>query len=266
MALAYDSQNSATFSGRPGRFDARRPTSKAIPSRGIGPLLKAWRAQRGHSQMDLALLAEVSTRHLSFVETGRAQPSREMVLRLADVLAVPIADRNALLLAAGYAALYQETTSDLLPLDVDAPETHKNQSGYDFLKSIERGTTSFPPIAALMELGPCDIEKGRVAFSGTPTDAHYTPMGTVHSGYAATLLDASMGSAVHSLLEAGQCYTTLELSVKYVRPLTKNAGPVTAEGRVIHLSRRLATAEGQLMDAIGKLYAHGTLTAMVFSN
>ena len=101
-------------------------------------------------------------------------------------------------------------------------------------------------------------------FGGHPDESVYNPIGTVHGGYAATLLDSAVGCAVHSVLKAGQGYTTLELKVAYHRAMTKDTGPVRAEGRVIHAGRRAAFAEGQLTDAQGRLYATATSTLLVF--
>ena len=106
---------------------------------------------------------------------------------------------------------------------------------------------------------------GRVVFAGTPSSGHYNPLGRVHGGWAATLLDSAMGGAVFSVLAAGQLLTTVELKVNYVRALTDETGPVRAEGRVINAGRTIATAEGRLLDADGKLYAHGTTTCLILS-
>ncbi len=101
-------------------------------------------------------------------------------------------------------------------------------------------------------------------FAGVPGYRHYNPIGAVHGGYAATLLDSALGCAVHSSLQRGEGYTTLELKLNMVRALTKDTGRITAEGRLLHRGRTVATAEGYLRDAEGKLYAHGTTTCMIF--
>lgn len=108
------------------------------------------------------------------------------------------------------------------------------------------------------------LEEGRVVFGGHPDESVYNPIGTVHGGYAATLLDSALGCAVHSALKAGQGYTTLELKVAYHRAMTKTTGPVRAEGRVVHLGRRAAFAEGRLTDLEGRLYATATSSLLVF--
>jgi uncharacterized protein (TIGR00369 family) len=109
-----------------------------------------------------------------------------------------------------------------------------------------------------------EVERGRVVFEGAPDHSVYNPHGSVHGGYAATLLDSALGGAVHSTLKAGQGYTTLELKVAYHRPMTKDTGPVRAEGKVIQVGRRAAFAEGRLTDLEGRLYATATSTLLVF--
>jgi uncharacterized protein (TIGR00369 family) len=120
-----------------------------------------------------------------------------------------------------------------------------------------------PGIGTLMGFGPELAEEGRVIFQGTPGRQHYNPIGTVHGGYSATLLDSCMACAVHTMLEAGQGYTTLELKVNYLRPMTEKTGLIHAEGKVISISKRVALAEGRIYDDQGKLYAHATTTCMI---
>jgi len=121
-----------------------------------------------------------------------------------------------------------------------------------------------PGIGKTMGFTVVEIEEGRVVFGGTPDESVYNPIGTVHGGYAATLLDSAVGCAVHSVLKAGQGYTTLELKVAYHRAMTKDTGPVRAEGKVIQAGRRAAFAEGRLVDEQGRLYATATSTLLVF--
>ncbi|MCR5876114.1 PaaI family thioesterase [Phenylobacterium sp. J426] len=122
----------------------------------------------------------------------------------------------------------------------------------------------FRGIGRTMNFHVVELEEGRVVFGGHPDESVYNPIGTVHGGYAATLLDSAVGCAVHSKLKAGQGYTTLELKVAYHRPLTKDTGPVRAEGVVIQLGRRAGFAEGKLTDLEGRLYATATSTLLVF--
>lgn len=124
----------------------------------------------------------------------------------------------------------------------------------------ERG----PGIGRTLGFTVVEMEEGRVVFGGHPDETVYNPIGTVHGGYAATLLDSCVGCAVHSALKAGQGYTTLELKVAYHRAMTKDTGPVRAEGKVIQVGRRAAFAEGRLTDLQGRLYATATSTLLVF--
>ena len=137
-------------------------------------------------------------------------------------------------------------------------------SGVAFLQATMRGDQPPAPIAELLDFRLCAVEAGRVAFEGRPAACHYNPIGTVHGGYAATLLDSAMGCAVHSVLEAGVGYTTLEIKVNLVRPITAETGPVRAEGTLVHRGRRTATSEARLVDTDGRLLAHATCTCLLF--
>jgi uncharacterized protein (TIGR00369 family) len=139
-------------------------------------------------------------------------------------------------------------------------------TGLEFLKKVVSGELPPPPIAVLMNFGLAELEEGRAVFTAEPAEYHYNPIGVVHGGLAATLLDSAMGCAVHSTLPAGAGYTTLEIKVNYVRALTAETGEVRCEARVIHVGGRTATAEGKVLDAAGKLYAHATTTCIVFRN
>jgi uncharacterized protein (TIGR00369 family) len=147
---------------------------------------------------------------------------------------------------------------------VVAPEILKSYDGLDFLKTMIDGTLPQPPMAELMGFHLAEAEQGRAVFEGLPEFRHYNPIGTVHAGFAATLLDSALGCAIFSTLVKGDGWTTLELKLNLVRPLTKDTGPVRAEGRIIHRGRTVATAEGDLKDRAGKLYAHATTTCMIF--
>ena len=139
----------------------------------------------------------------------------------------------------------------------------RTMSGLDYLKALQEGVIPPPPIAVLMDMSIVEVSEGRVVFAAQPAEYHYNPLGTVHGGLAATLLDSAMGCAVHSTLPAVTGYTTLELKVNYLRPMTHETGPVYCEGKVIHVGGRIATAEGRLTDADGRLYAHGTTTCII---
>jgi uncharacterized protein (TIGR00369 family) len=147
---------------------------------------------------------------------------------------------------------------------VVTPETLKSYDGLAFLKGIIDGSLPNPPISELIGFHLIEAENGRAVFEGLPEFCHYNPIGTVHAGFAATLLDSALGCAIYSTLGKGDAWTTLELKLNLVRPLTKDTGPVRAEGRVIHRGRTVATSEGDLKDSAGKLYAHATTTCMIF--
>ena len=134
--------------------------------------------------------------------------------------------------------------------------------GLALLQAMIRGEVPDPPIARTLDFFLLEVERGRAVFQVQPQLSHYNPVGTVHGGWHATLLDSAMACAVHTLVEPGAAYTTLEFKVHCVRPLTGNTGPVRAEGKVVASGRRTATAEGRLLDAEGRLYSHGTTTCL----
>jgi uncharacterized protein (TIGR00369 family) len=137
-------------------------------------------------------------------------------------------------------------------------------SGMEYLQKIVRGELPPPPIAELMNFRLAELSEGQAVFTVTPAEYHYNPIGVVHGGIAATLLDSAMGCAVHSTLPAGASYTTLEIKVNYIRALTTATGEVRGEAKVIHGGGRTAIAEGRVVDARGKLYAHATTTCIIF--
>lgn len=137
-------------------------------------------------------------------------------------------------------------------------------SGLEFWKAVLEGKLPPPPIAATMDFTAVEAEEGRVVFVGEPREFVYNPIGVVHGGFAMTILDSALGCAVHTTLALGERYTTLETSVNFVRPITKETGRVRCEGVVLHRGGRVATAEGRLIaESTGKLLAHGTTTCMV---
>lgn len=133
----------------------------------------------------------------------------------------------------------------------------------EFFERVRRGELPSPPIGALMDFIPLRWAPGEFVFQGTPDERHYNPLGSVHGGYAATLLDSCMGCAIHTRLKKGQGYTTLDLRISYVRALSTAIGPVRAEGKVIHVGRSTALAEGRLYDVDDRLYAIGSTTCMI---
>jgi len=122
-----------------------------------------------------------------------------------------------------------------------------------------------PPIGRTLDFSLVEVERGRAVFEGTPDARHYNPMGGVHGGYAATLLDSACGIAVHSMLKPDQGFTTLELKVSYLRGMNDTTGPVRAEGRVVNIGRRVAFAEADIRDAEGRLMATATSTLLVLA-
>lgn len=127
-----------------------------------------------------------------------------------------------------------------------------------------RGELPPPPIAQTLNFLLVAVERGRVVFQGTPLRDFYNPLGSIHGGWIATLLNSCVGCAVHSTLSAGKGYTTVELKVNYIRAVSDTTGPVRAEGKIIALGSRIATAEGRLVDARGRLLAHATTTCLIF--
>ncbi|RMF10797.1 MAG: PaaI family thioesterase [Alphaproteobacteria bacterium] len=140
----------------------------------------------------------------------------------------------------------------------------KSVDGLTLLRRVASGDLPAPTMAQTLDFKLVEVEHGRAVFSGTPSAHHLNPMGTVHGGYGATLLDSCMACAVHSTLPAGTGYTTLEFKVNLVRAMTETTREVRAEGRVVHVGRRVATAEGTLSDREGRLLAHATTTCMLF--
>lgn len=137
-------------------------------------------------------------------------------------------------------------------------------SGLELLRAIAEGRAPRPGVATLLGMTMESVEAGAVTFGLTPRPELSNPLGTVHGGMITTLLDSAMGCAVHSVLPAGVGYTTVELKVNFVRPILLDAGPVRAEGTVIHVGSRLATAEGRVVDDRDRLIAHATTTCMLF--
>jgi uncharacterized protein (TIGR00369 family) len=139
-----------------------------------------------------------------------------------------------------------------------------SMAGLDFVRAIFEGKLPTPPIMQTVEPFDSTAEPGVVAFHSIPGFRHYNPIGSVHGGYAATLLDSAMGLAIHSTLPAGTGYTTLEFKVSFIRGMTTDTGVVRTEGRTLNVGRRAATAEARITDAEGRLLAHATTTCLVF--
>jgi uncharacterized protein (TIGR00369 family) len=152
--------------------------------------------------------------------------------------------------------------------DADAApqEQIASRTGMQMFEAIFAGDLPPAPIGDTLDFVPIHMEPGAAVFQGRPQRRHYNPLGTVHGGWFATLLDSAVGCAVHSTLPAGKGFTTLELKVNMVRPLNDQVPLVRAEGKVIHAGRQVATAEGRIVGPDGKLYAHATTTCLIFDH
>jgi uncharacterized protein (TIGR00369 family) len=142
----------------------------------------------------------------------------------------------------------------------------RGMSGLESLRAMIAGELPPAPIGQTMGFRLVEVEPGRATFAAEPAEFHYNPIGVVHGGFALTLLDSAMGCALHSTLEAGVAYTTLEVKANFVRPLTSDTGEVRCTGIVVHGGRTVATAEGRIEGADGKLYAHGTSTLLILAS
>ena len=147
---------------------------------------------------------------------------------------------------------------------VTPTEVMASMAGVDFVRAIFQGRLPAPPIMQTIEPFDSTAEPGIVVFHSIPGFRHYNPIGSVHGGYAATLLDSAMGLAVHTALPAGTGYTTLEFKISFIRGMTKDTGVVRTEGRTMNVGRRAATAEARITDSKGRLLAHATTTCLVF--
>ena len=139
-------------------------------------------------------------------------------------------------------------------------------SGDEFFAAIFAGRLPSIHIGQTLDIWPIRIADGVAVFQGRPALDHYNPLGTVHGGWIATILDSCVGCAVHSTLPSGKAFTTVELKINYVRGLTTNVPLLRAEGRVIHAGSRMATADGRLIGVDGKLYAHASTTCFILDN
>jgi uncharacterized protein (TIGR00369 family) len=138
------------------------------------------------------------------------------------------------------------------------------EPGLAFLRAMIAGRHPAPPFARSTGIWLTEADEGRAVFAGLPSEGFFNPIGTIHGGWTAAILDSAMACAVHATLAAGQAYTTVEMKLNFVRPVLPSSGRLTCEGVVIHRGGTLATSEGRLVDANGKLIAHGTETCMIF--
>ena len=145
-------------------------------------------------------------------------------------------------------------------------DRQKEMSGLEFVQGLVDGTLPLNSMARTLDYDVTEAANGRVVVSAEPSGIHLNPAGTVHGGFAATLLDSCMGLAVQSTLEQGVSQTTLEFKISLVRPITPETGEIRAEGVVLNRGRRVGTAEGRITDRAGRLLAHGTTTCLIFEN
>lgn len=145
-----------------------------------------------------------------------------------------------------------------------APAILPTLSGLEFMHGFIDGTIPPPPMMQLMNMTILSAEPGTVVFSAVPDESHYNPLGIVHGGFASALLDTVIGCAVHTTLPMGFGYTSLELKVSFLRPLTMDSGEVTATGRIVKPGKRAAFSQGEIVDADGNLIATATSTLLVF--
>jgi uncharacterized protein (TIGR00369 family) len=139
------------------------------------------------------------------------------------------------------------------------------KTGLELLQAMLRGELPFPPIAETLDFALISVEAGKAVFQSTPQFKHYNPLGSVHGGWYAALLDSALGCAVQSVLPAGHSYTTVELGMNIVRAASRTTGPLRATARVVHSGRQLATAEGRIVGPDERIYAHATTTCLVFA-
>ena len=139
-----------------------------------------------------------------------------------------------------------------------------DKTGLEVMQAMLQGEIPYAAIAKTLDFTIIEASAGRAVFQGTPLAQHLNPLGTIHGGWIATLLDSALGCSVHTMMPPGRGYTTAELGVNYVKGVTPKVQRVRAEGKVIHCGRQLATAEARLVGADGTLYAHATTTCLVF--
>ncbi|MBL8302852.1 MAG: PaaI family thioesterase [Ideonella sp.] len=147
---------------------------------------------------------------------------------------------------------------------VARPEQVAGKTGLQVFEMMFAGEIPYPPIAETLDFLLVETGPGSAVFQGRPLQRHYNPLGSVHGGWFATLLDSAVGCAVHTTLDAGRGYTTAELKINITRPLTDRVPLVRAIGQVIHVGRRMATAEARMVGPDGRLYAHASTTCFLF--
>ena len=157
-----------------------------------------------------------------------------------------------------------QTFMDKQEEEPGAGGARQRMSGLEYMQKLMRGELPASPIGELMNFRLVEVSEGKAVMELEPSERFYNGVGIMHGGVAATLLDSALGCAVNATMPAGRIFTTLEMKVNYVRPLRRETGTVRCEASIIHVGGRTATAEGRIVDAEGKLYAHGTATFMLF--
>ena len=142
-------------------------------------------------------------------------------------------------------------------------DIRRQLSGLEFFKKMTAGELPPPPLVVLLGLKLVEAEPGRVTFTGVAREEFYNGMGVAHGGFAATLLDSALGCAINTMMPAGRVFTTIDLQIHYTRPLRREAGELRCSATVVHVGSRTATSEGRIVDAAGKVYAHGTTTCIL---
>ncbi len=145
-----------------------------------------------------------------------------------------------------------------------SPEERKAMNGMEFVQGLVDGSLPLNTMARTLGYDVSEAASGRAVVSAEPGAVHLNPAGTIHGGFAATLLDTCMGLAVETTLEKGIGQTTVEFKISLLRPITPATGPIRAEGVVLNRGRRIGTAEGRVTDQQGRLLAHGTTTCLIF--
>ncbi|HWW61570.1 MAG TPA: PaaI family thioesterase [Thermoanaerobaculia bacterium] len=145
-------------------------------------------------------------------------------------------------------------------------QTHPRNtlSGLDYMRRVAGGEVEGAPMLRLLGMRMTEVDEGRVAIVAELRREHENGLGIAHGGFAATLLDTALSCAVNTVMPAGKIFTTLEMKINFIRAVTRTSGPLTCIGTVVHAGKQTATAEGRIVDANGKLYAHGTVTCILF--
>ena len=147
---------------------------------------------------------------------------------------------------------------------VDRTEARRTMSGIEYMRKMMNGEVPPSGMVQLLGLKLVEVSEGRAVFTVQPDESHYNGLGIAHGGLAATLLDSALGCAINATMPPGKIFTTLEMKINYVRPITRERGELRCEANMIHAGGRVATAEGRIVDREGKIYAHGTATCMLF--